>query len=243
MSLLSLKARIMLLSSSSCESGEYLNYGMLSDAFSHFLENCARMLFFPFALEKAQRKEHTSQTRKVFEQFGVEVVDAQETSNLEEEIREANCFFVGGGNTYQLLAELIECDAIPLLRQRVDEGITFIGSSAGSVVAGSSVASSMSENIVGLENTEAICLLPFMISPHFPDKSTEEYQERKQLLQSLSGTVYCPPEGTWCECQNGSVTHHGEKPAELWVPGQTVHTVAPGSEFGQFLSVRVLYIQ
>ena len=51
-----------------------------------------------------------------------------------------DCFVVCGGNTYYLLYKLKESGFLDKIRKAVEKGILYVGISAGSVIASSSIA-------------------------------------------------------------------------------------------------------
>src|SRR3989338_4106848 len=66
----------------------------------------------------------------------------------------ADALFVGGGNTYALLARLRAAGLLEPIRARVRDGMPYVGSSAGG-------------NVVALDAFEALGLVPFNINPHY----------------------------------------------------------------------------
>jgi len=75
--------------------------------------------------------------------------------------------FVGGGNTYALLKRLQRAALLEPLREHVRAGLPYIGSSAGSNVAGPNILTTNDWNVVGLTAFEALGLVPFNVNPHY----------------------------------------------------------------------------
>jgi dipeptidase E len=73
-------------------------------------------------------------------------------------LERAETVFVGGGNTYALLDRI---------RERVGEGLPYVGASAGSNVAGPNILTTNDWNVVGLAAFDALGLVPFNINPHY----------------------------------------------------------------------------
>src|SRR5439155_19273651 len=78
----------------------------------------------------------------------------------------AEALFVGGGNTYALLKRLQEGGLLDPIRTRVRAGLPYIGSSAGSNVAGPSLLTSNFWNVAAPTVFGALALVPFNINPH-----------------------------------------------------------------------------
>src|SRR5581483_1942049 len=75
--------------------------------------------------------------------------------------------FLGGGNTYALLQRLRRAELLEPIRRRVRAVMPYIGSSAGSNVAGPTILTTNDWNVVGLDTFEALGLVPFNVNPHY----------------------------------------------------------------------------
>jgi dipeptidase E len=75
--------------------------------------------------------------------------------------------FIGGGNTYALLRRLRQAGLLAPLRERVQAGLPYVGTSAGSNVAGPNILTTNDWNVVGLTAFEALGLVPFNVNPHY----------------------------------------------------------------------------
>ena len=97
-----------------------------------------KILFIPTATNVDEYKKYIHLTQKVFEDFGYEVenfdisVFSEET--VKEKISETKIIFVSGGNTFYLLQELKKKNLISYLREKIENGLLYIGESAGSVI-------------------------------------------------------------------------------------------------------------
>lgn len=72
----------------------------------------------------------------------VRVIDVSRDSHeqMEAVLAEASCTFVLGGNTFYLMHWMRESGFDTLVRRRVAEGMLYVGSSAGAIVAGQSIS-------------------------------------------------------------------------------------------------------
>lgn len=81
----------------------------------------------------------------------------------------ADALFVGGGNTYALLKRLREAGLLEPIRARVRAGMPYIGSSAGSNIAGPRILTSNDWNVVALDAFDSLGLVAFNVNPHYQE--------------------------------------------------------------------------
>src|SRR5437868_147511 len=124
--------RLLLISNSTLFGSGYLDHaeGEIRD----FLGDIRRVLFLPFALY--DRDAYADLACQRFRAMGYELESAHEVSDARQAANDAEVVFIGGGNTFRLLKALYDFDLLLPIRRRVKEGMPYIGSSAGSIVAG-----------------------------------------------------------------------------------------------------------
>lgn len=98
---------------------------------------------------------------------GLEVLHLRWDADPLATLDRAQAVFVGGGNTYALLQRLGRSGLLEAIAQRVRAGLPYIGSSAGSNVAGPTILTTNDWNVVGLDTFTALGLVPFNINPHY----------------------------------------------------------------------------
>jgi dipeptidase E len=109
------------------------------------------------------------------ENAGFEVIEFSVTDKSENELREAldavDVVFVSGGNTFYLLQESQKTGFIKIIQEKVAGGMVYIGSSAGSVIAGPDI-----EPILGIDDVKlapeikgyaGYNLVNFCVLPHW----------------------------------------------------------------------------
>jgi dipeptidase E len=99
--------------------------------------------------------------------LGIQVTHCDWRARPLETLEPADALFVGGGNTYALLKRLKEARLVEPIRERVRAGMPYIGSSAGSNVAGPTILTTNDWNVVGLQEFTALGLVPFNVNPHY----------------------------------------------------------------------------
>ena len=123
-----------------------------------------------------------------------------------KKLEDYTALYIGGGNTYKLLYGLKQSKAFELIKTYIENNGIVIGGSAGAVIFGKDINTSMDSNDVNLTDTKGFDVLSgISILPHYINKkkelSDEENQIRinkitnKAIEFSLSnGDIYAIPE-------------------------------------------------
>src|SRR5438105_14586520 len=168
--------------------------------------------------------------------MGYPVESAHTAGNHQKAIDRADAIFIGGGNTFRLLKALQDVELLEPIRRKVKSGAPYIGSSAGSNVAGPTIKTTKDMPIVQPRSFDALGLVPFQISPHYQDpdpnsKHMGETQEERilQFLEENETPVVGMREGAWLLCEEGAVTLKGETGARIFRRGQLPIEANPGA--------------
>lgn len=83
-----------------------------------------------------------------------------------------DCIYVCGGNTFYLLYRLKTSGYLARIRQWVNDGLLYVGASAGSVIATPDInyILCMDVNDIGLDDTSALSFVSASIIPHYTDE-------------------------------------------------------------------------
>ena len=206
---------LLLASTSTVHGAPYLSY-LESAVRAHFL-GCATVAFVPFARPGGLRGIHTWETP-------------------EKAAAEADGFFVGGGNTFVLLDTLQRGGWMTPLDEAVQCGKPYMGSSAGTNLAGRTVGTTNDMPIAHPANLNAFGWVPFNLNPHYLDTdphSTHKGETREQRIGEFH--CYHPQpvlglrEGSWLELHGGLLELKGSLNARLFQAGLPAAELIPGA--------------
>jgi dipeptidase E len=101
---------------------------------------------------------------------------------------EVEVVFVCGGNTFEIMNRMRETSLADALIQPVrDERLIYAGSSAGSIIAGPSIAiagwgSTADSNEIDLKNLKGLSFIEISIYPHFEESLRAEIDQFKNMV-------------------------------------------------------------
>ena len=234
--------RLLLISNSTLYGSGYLDHA--ENAIRDFLGPASRIAFVPFAVH--ERNGYTARARERFRAMGCTLVSLHDVSNPRREIEQADAIFVGGGNTFRLLAGLYSFDLLEMIRHKVMQAMPYIGSSAGSIVACPTLKTTKDMPIVQPPSFDSLGLVDFQISPHYldPDPASThvgETQEERilQFLEENDAPVIGLREGAMLRVEGESVVLRGVTGARIFRRGENPVEVTPGAELGSLLQPMV----
>lgn len=232
--------RVLLISNSTLYGSGYLDHA--ESEIRNFLGSVKAVLFVPFALY--DRDAYASMAQERFERMGYVLRSIHRAVDPHQAVNNAEAVFIGGGNTFRLLKALYDTDLLQIIRQRVVEGTPYIGSSAGSNVAGPTIKTTKDMPIVQPPSFDALGLVPFQISPHFldPDPNSThmgETQEERilQFLEENDTPVVGLREGAMVRTENGSHTLKGSSGARIFRKGQEPVETGPGEKLDHLFRI------
>lgn len=230
--------RLLLISNSTLFGSGYLDHaaGEIVD----FLGAVKRILFIPFAL--ANHDAYAAQARTRFAAMGVALDSLHEATDKRETVMHAEAIFIGGGNTFRLLKALYDFDLMKPIKERVQSGMPYIGSSAGSNVAAPTIRTTNDMPIVEPPSFAALGLVNFQINPHYvdPDPTSRHMGETReerllQFLEENETTVVGLREGALIRVEHGRTLLQGSTGARIFRRGQKPLELTPGTELDSYI--------
>jgi dipeptidase E len=230
--------RVLLISNSTLYGSGYLDHA--ETEIRDFLGSTGSVLFVPYALY--DRDAYASTARERFKAMGYALESIHNASDARKAVDEAEAVFIGGGNTFRLLKSLYDNDLLAAIRERVAKGMPYVGSSAGSNVAGPTIRTTKDMPIVEPPSFDALGLVPFQISPHYldPDPNSThmgETQEERilQFLEENDTTVLGMREGVMVRVEHGSYVLKGSTGARIFRKGHEPLETVPGQKLDQVI--------
>jgi dipeptidase E len=189
----------------------------------------------PYALFDRDKYSATAQQR--FEKMGYALTSVHTASDPVQAVNETDAIFIGGGNTFRLLKALYDHELLGPIRERVAGGMPYVGSSAGSNVAGPTIRTTNDMPIVQPPSFDALGLVSFQLNPHYLDadpNSTHMGETREerimQFLEENETPVIGLREGAMLRIENGTTTLRGSSGARIFRRGEAPQEVVPGAQ-------------
>lgn len=227
----------LIIASTSTLLGEsYLEY-ILPELKIHF-KNCKTLLFIPFARPSGiSHDDYTLKVAAVFDSINIKVQGLHEFDNKIEAIQTAEAIFTGGGNTFLLVSQLYNLNLMPVLSNVLKAGIPYLGTSAGSNIAGLTMQTTNDMPIVYPKGFETLGLIPFNLNPHFvdADASSKNMGETRETRISEFHCFSAIPvlglrEGSWLDVKGDSIFLKGNFKAKLFCQNQNAVELESGSD-------------
>lgn len=224
---------LILASTSTLHGQEFLEY-LIPILKKHF-SNCTEILFIPYARPGGiSHKEYTDIAQKAFEKADLKVKGIHEFEVPIEAVKNAEGIFTGGGNTFLLVQQLYNYGLLPVLKEVLNSGIPYLGTSAGTNIAGLSIKTTNDMPIVYPPSFTSLGLIPFNINPHYLDPdphSTHKGETRETRIREFH-KFNTPPvvglrEGTWLEVKGKDIRVKGSLTARIFEAGQDAYEVEP----------------
>jgi len=141
--------------------------------------------FIPTAADPYEDKWFVDEDRDKLKEKGFNVKDVDIKGKTEqellEELKDVDIIFVAGGNTFYLLEKSRESGFDKIVKELIQKGVIYVGSSAGATLAGPDIEPIKTlddpSKAPSLKSFNGLNLVDFIILPHFEEKNRKEYGE------------------------------------------------------------------
>ena len=226
----------ILASTSTIYGGTYLDY--LFDSLKELFKETDEVVFIPYARPSGiSYDEYAGIAAKAFDQIGKKLIGIHTFESPTEAVQNAKGIFTGGGNSFVLVSELYKQNLIPVLQEAINKGTPYLGTSAGSNIAGPSIKNSNDMPIVYPPSFDTLGIIPFNINPHYLDPdptSTHKGETRETRIKEFHQFNEIPViglrEGSWIRVKNNKLVLEGEGlTARVFEKGKTPIEIEAGS--------------
>lgn len=227
---------LIIASTSTLHGDSYLDY-LLPQLKVHFAA-CQSILFIPYARPGGiSHNDYTEKVASVFSTIGIQVKGLHEFKNPIEALQQAEGIFTGGGNTFLLVTQLYENNVMAVLKEVIEKGTPYLGTSAGSNICGLTMKTTNDMPIIYPPSFDTLGVIPFNLNPHYldPDANSKHMGETretriKEFHQFNAVAVLGLREGSWLEVKGDSIVLRGTLTARLFRQNQEAVEMESGSE-------------
>lgn len=213
---------LIIASTSTIFNGEYLDY--ILPEVEKLFNNINEIIFIPYARPSGiSHNEYTNKVAKVFSKINIKVKGLHEFENPNEALKNAKGIFTGGGNTFVLVSQLYKNKSFSVLKEVINNGTPYLGTSAGSNICGLTMNTTNDMPIVYPPSFKTLGIVPFNINPHYLDPITnnehmgETRETRiKEFHNFNTQPVVGLREGSWLEVKDNSIQLKGKLTARIF---------------------------
>lgn len=212
----------MIASSSSVHGKGYLEY--ILPELVMFFKGVSEILFIPYARPGGiTHDEYTEAAKKGFDKINIRLRGIHEFSNPIDAINQAKGIFVGGGNTFLLVKQLYDLKLISTIKNVVENGTPYFGTSAGSVISGLTMQNTNDMPIIYPPSFDTFGFVNFNLNCHYldPDPSSTHMGETRETRINEYHTINKTSvlglrEGSWLHVKDGRIILKGPLNARLF---------------------------
>ena len=226
--------KLLVVSTSTIHGSGYLEY--LTNEMDDFFTGIKEIVFIPYARPSGMTHEaYTKVASDKFAMLNIKVKGLHDFDDPIKALQEAEAVFTGGGNTFLLIKTLHELGLVDVLKKRIEAGMPYMGTSAGSNIIGLTVGTTNDMPIVYPPSFNAIGALPFNLNPHYldPDPNSKHKGETRQtrieeFLNFNDIKVVGLREGSWLRVEGDYMELKGPHTARIFIKGKEVYEHNPG---------------
>jgi dipeptidase E len=217
---------LIIASTSTVYQGDYLDY--LLDELKVLFTNCKTIVFIAYARPGGiSHDDYTAKVKSTFSKIEIEVTGLHEFENPIQAIENAEGIFTGGGNTFLLVSQLYSNKIMDVLRNVLNNGTPYLGTSAGSNITGVSMQTTNDMPIIYPPSFKTLGIIPFNINPHYLDPDTNNKhmgETRETRIKEFHAFNAIPViglrEGSWLRVNENQIVLKGSLTARLFMQNE-----------------------
>ena len=229
--------KLLIASTSTVHGKAYLEY--ILPELSFFFKGIQEVLFIPYARPSGlTHEEYTNRAKEGFNKININLRGIHEFDNAVDAVNNAKGIFTGGGNTFLLLKELYDNKLISTIKNVVENGTPYFGTSAGSNITGLTIQNTNDMPIIYPPSFTSLGLINFNLNPHYldPDSSSKHMGETRATRINEYHTINKTPvlglrEGSWLQVEGNKVVLKGSLDARLFQQNKPAIELPPETDF------------
>ena len=226
-------------STSTVHGSEPLAY--LQEALLDLYAGVKEILFIPYARPGGiSHDEYTIGVNNIFKKINKRIVSIHMFSDPIEALKKAKGVYTGGGNTFLLVDQLYRNAIIEPLKEIINSGIPYLGTSAGSNICGLNMKTTNDMPIVYPPNFKTLGIVPFNINPHYLDpdpKSTHKGETRETRIKEFHNLNPQPVvglrEGSWLRVYENDIILKGNLTARIFEKNKAPYEIPANSSLSE----------
>mgnify|MGYP005681462623 FL=1 len=226
---------MILASTSTIHGSGYLEY--LNPTLEAHFKEVETITFIPFARPGGiSYDRYTEAASNAFAKINKKVIGVHTAKNRKEALLNGEAIFIGGGNTFELLNQLYQQELLEDLKNVIENGIPYLGTSAGSNICGLNIKNTNDMPIIYPPSFDALGTIPFNINAHYLDplqgsKHMGETRETriKEFHVFNETPVLGLREGSWISVAGDEISLKGKHTARFFQKNKEAVEIASGS--------------
>ena len=226
---------MILASTSTIHGSGYLEY--LNPTLEAHFKEVETVTFIPFARPGGiSYDRYTEAASNAFAKINKKVIGLHTAKNRKEALLNGEAIFIGGGNTFELLNQLYQQELLEDLKNVIENGIPYLGTSAGSNICGLNIKNTNDMPIIYPPSFDALGTIPFNINAHYLDplegsKHMGETRETriKEFHVFNETPVLGLREGSWISVEGVEISLKGKHTARFFQKNKEPLEIASGS--------------
>lgn len=227
--------KMILASTSTIHGSGYLEY--LHPTLEGHLKELETVTFIPFARPNGiSYDRYTDAVRNSFAKINIKVIGIHTYKDMKDALLNSEAIFIGGGNTFELLNQLYQQQLLVPLKNTIENGIPYLGTSAGSNICGLNIKNTNDMPIIYPPSFEALAIIPFNINAHYLDplKGSKHMGETRETRIKEFHVFNKTPvlglrEGSWISVEGDKISLKGKHTARLFNKNKEAVEVASGA--------------
>lgn len=236
-----MKKRLLLISNSTNPGESYL--GWPKEYIKDFLgDKVNKVLFIPYAGVSFSWDDYEAKVDAVFSELGYNIYSIHKEKDPVMAVNNAEAIAVGGGNTFNLVYTMQKLGVMQAIKRRAEEGVPYMGWSAGSNVACPTLRTTNDMPIIEPLSFDCMNLINFQINPHYLDAHPEGHggETREQRIEEFLAANPDMPvaglrEATLLRVEDNTISLLGRHPMRYFKAGKEPQEFQPGDDIGFLL--------